>query len=116
MKNLKLFLAVLGISMLTSFSANATDFLPTSNTKKALSNEMATLIGRNIPVKVLQEFATEISFMVNHKNEIVIVDVASKNKELSTFIKNTLNYKKISTKNVKNGEVYRLPLRVKKSL
>ncbi|WP_428740418.1 hypothetical protein [Tenacibaculum sp.] len=113
MKNLKLFLVVLGMSMLTSFTAIANNETP-STTKKALSVEIATLIGNSIPVEVLQEVATEVSFMVNSKNEIVIIDVASENEELCAYIKSKLNYKKITTKNVKNEEIYFLPLRVKK--
>jgi len=112
MKNLKLFLVVLGMSMLTSLTATANNETP-STTKKALSIEIATLIGDNIPVKVLQDTSTEVSFMVNSKNEIVILDVASENEELCCYIKSKLNYRKITTKNVKNGEVYFLPLTVK---
>lgn len=114
MKNLKITLVVLAVSLATTFSATANNTNP-SNSKKELRTKIMNLIGKNIPVQVKNEcIDAEVSFVLNDKNEIVVVSVSSKHGAIDGFIKNRLNYRKVVVNGIKKGEIYKLPLRVQK--
>ncbi|GLR15963.1 hypothetical protein [Portibacter lacus] len=55
---------------------------------------------------------TYIQFIVNSKNEIVVVNVSSS--EFEARIKSKLNYKKLKTENVEQNEIYTVPVVFKK--
>jgi hypothetical protein len=116
MKNLKTIITVIALSLSTVFSVVATENNPlNSKTNKELRSEISSLLGDKIPLQVKKESMAEVAFMLNNKNEIVIFSVDSKIDELSAFVKNKLNYKKLTTKGVKKGEFYRIPLKIKQS-
>ena len=115
MKSLKLFVAIFSLSILatTSINANNSNTEPTKE-KNPLRTEIINLIGNEIPIDIKKTINTEISFTFNNNNELIVIDVDSKNEQLISYIKSKLNYKKINMKNVKKKEVYTLPLRVNK--
>ncbi|MDX6747261.1 hypothetical protein SHK09_10700 [Polaribacter sp. PL03] len=110
MKNLKTIIAVIAISLSTVFSVSATDTKPKK--AKTLRTEISALIGENIPLKFNKTTIAEVSFIVNNRNEIVVLSVKSEVSELNSFIKRKLNYKIITIKGVKKGEVYKMPLKI----
>jgi type 1 fimbria pilin len=101
----------MAISLSTVFSASATTSNP-ENGIKALRTELSSFIGKNIPIELNKATTAEVSFIVNNKNEVVVLSVDSRNSELNYFLKHKLNYKKITTKGVKKGKVYKIPLKV----
>lgn len=112
MKTIKNTLMILGISLLTTFTTMATTTNPLK-AKKHLRGQIVNLIGEKIPLKANEVLNAEVSFLVNGKNEIVVLDVESKNEDLIAFIKRKLNYKKIEvTSKINKKEVYTLPLKV----
>jgi hypothetical protein len=116
MKNLKTIITLIALSLSTVFSVVATEKNPTkSNTNKELRTEIISLLGNEIPVQIQSGSLAEVAFIVNNNNEIVVLSVDSKIDNLNSFVKNKLNYKKLTTKGVKKGEFYRMPLKIKQS-
>jgi hypothetical protein len=116
MKNLKTIITLIALSLSTLFSVVAIEKNPTKGkSNKELRTEIISLLGDEIPVQVQNESLAEVAFIINNNNEIVVLSVDSKIEKLNSFVKNKLNYKKITTKGVKKGEFYRMPLKIKKS-
>lgn len=113
MNNLKTIITVIAISLSTVFSVAATEKNPTNN-KKELRTEIVSLLGDKIPLEIKTLQTAQISFVVNNKNEVVVLSVNSKLKGFTNYAKRKLNYKKINTKNLKKGEVYMMPIIIKK--
>jgi hypothetical protein len=116
MKNLKTIITVIALSLSTVLSVVATEKNPSnSSANKQLRTEIISLLGDKITVQIINESMAEIGFIVSNNNEIVVVSVDSKIEKFNSFVKNKLNYKKITTKGVKKGELYRMPIKIKKS-
>ncbi len=116
MKNLKLVLAAFCISFLSMSSISANETTPKDN-NRVLRAKIVNLLGDEIPVVLKKEKNLEvnISFMLNAKNEIVIVSVDAENTVIDSYIKNKLNYKVVQVKGIKKGEIYRVPLKIKQA-
>jgi hypothetical protein len=110
MRNLKSIIAILAISLSTVFSANATE--TNSSKTKELRAEIVSILGNTISLEIKKTSTAEISFMINNKNEIVIISVNSKINKLNSIIKRKLNYKKVDVKGTKKGEIYKMPLKI----
>lgn len=116
MKNLKTIITVIALSLSTIFSVVASEKNPKKNSEnKTLRKEMSSFIGNNIPIELNKTTNAQVSFIINNQNEIVVLSVDSKVSELNSFLKNKLNYKKIATKSVKKGEIYKMPLKIEVS-
>ncbi|QOD61297.1 hypothetical protein H9I45_02285 [Polaribacter haliotis] len=113
MKNFKTIIAIIALSLTTVFSivANDKDLKVEKKTNK-LRTEMSAFIGKNVPVEIKKTTTVEVSFMINNLNEIVVLTTDSKNRELNLFFKKKLNYKKIVTKGITKGDVYKIPFKV----
>lgn len=113
MKTLKTIITVIAISLSTVFSVSATENNPT-NTKTALRTELVSLLGDKIPLEKNKTYSAEISFIINNKNEVIVISVDSELSGFNKYAKMRLNYKKINTKNITKGEVYRMPIKINK--
>lgn len=113
MKNLKTIITVIAISLATTFTTSALGKNP-SKDKKTLRTEIVSLLGNKIPLDIKESSSAEISFMINNTNEVIVISVDSKNSDFQSYVKNKLNYKKIKLKNIKKGEVYRMPIKLNK--
>lgn len=114
MKNLKTIITVIAISLATTFTTSATEGTP-SDDKKTLRTEIVSLLGKKLPLEIDKSSTAQISFIVNNKNEVIVVSVDSKHSEFNSYVKSKLNYKKLDTKNIKKGEVYKMPIQLKRS-
>lgn len=114
MKNLKSIVAILAISLSTAFGAYANDAEPKKENKE-LRTEIVKILGDEIPMEFIGSSKAELSFMINKNNEVVIVSVDSELSAFDSYVKRKLNYKKINTKKVKQGEIYILPVKINKS-
>ena len=114
MKTLVKTLIIFSISLFLSLSTFAT---PKNDFGKdnSLTNQIIALIGDKVPFNTYETLKVDVSFTVNNKNEIIVVDVTSKNEELSLFIKEKLNNKKINSSKIKQKEIYTLPIKVNKA-
>ncbi|MEN8187234.1 MAG: hypothetical protein ABFR05_08915 [Bacteroidota bacterium] len=78
-----------------------------------LRAEIVDIIGPNCPYEYdKNECTAEVLFTVNNEGEIIVLSVTSPNAKAEPFLKNKLNYKKVSHKSERSGEIYLLPLRM----
>lgn len=111
MKNLKSIIAILAITLATSFTANATEIDP-ENVTTELRSEIVKLLGDQLPLKIQKNTKAEVSFMLNNDNELVVISVDSEVEAFNAIVKNKLNYKKVKTKGLSKGEVYKIPVKL----
>lgn len=109
MRNLKSIIAIIAISLATTFSTAAVD-KKTEKVTKNLRTEIVSMLGKKINLDLTTNSTAEISFMINNKNELVIVSVDSKESGFQSIVKNKLNYKKLSVKGTVKGEIYKIPV------
>ena len=108
MKNLKLFALVITIAFASlSFTP------PDTEVSKQLHTQIVKLIGDTTDITLDNVIKTEVLFTLNDKSEIVILSVHSQNQIIDGFVKNKLNYKKVAVTAFNQGQVYRLPLKIK---
>ena len=83
---------------------------PETNTAR---NEIKTLIQKsNLANNLKNDVTVNVTFMVNSKNEIIIMSTDQEN--LDSSIKSTLNYKKLKSTDMKVNVTYTLPIVLKK--
>lgn len=105
MKNLKIYL----VAMLLSFGISASATTSTSEKDhKDVTTQIAELL-KNPGINVEKEVMAKVTFIVNSDNELVVINVDTKDRNVDAFIKSRLNYQKIDI-NVKGEWV--VPVRI----
>ena len=113
MKNLKLFIAVFTLVFAIQVSANTEKPIKTS---EQLQSELVDLLGSQVPFELEDgELTAEVLFTVNTNGEVIIVEIISDNAAAEKHIKNRINYKKVSHRSTKPGEIYMMPVRIVQS-
>ncbi|WP_299684270.1 hypothetical protein [uncultured Dokdonia sp.] len=109
MKNLKIYVVaiLLAVGTTTSFASNTTPKV--ENKKVAVTTQIAELL-KNPEMEINEDIEAKVTFMVNNKKELVVINVDTKNESIDAFIKSRLNYKKLNT--LKVGEEWVLPVRI----
>ena len=112
MKNLKI------LVLLVVFAFTAVSFTTKENpdVKKQLHDQIVKMLGKKSDVILTNEAVAEVIFTLNNKSEIVIISVISENENIDRYVKAKLNYKKVSVKALNQGDIYKLPLSIKKTL
>ena len=110
MKNLKLFIAAFALVFAIQVSAN--NEKPIKVTAQ-LQSELVELMGTEVPFTLENgEFTAEVLFTVNSQGEVIILKIVTDSPEAEKHIKNKINYKKVSHRTSKPGEIYMMPVRV----
>lgn len=93
MNNLKTFALLLtSVITLSSFAVDPKESIPEG---KEIQKEIARLL--DYPSIVLENAQTaQVDFMLNQKGEIVVIHVDTSSEVVETYIKNQLNYQKLS--------------------
>lgn len=113
MKNLKLLLAVFALVFAIQVSANNPDPVKPS---AQLRSELVDHLGSEAPFELNEnELTAEVLFTVNPYGEVIVISVISDNPMAVDHIKSKINYKKVSHRPSKPGEIYLMPVRVVKS-
>ena len=79
--------------------------------KKEIRNQIINLLGTPDFI-VSNEINVIISFTFSSEGEIVVLNVDSKNSDVLNFVRENLNYKKISNPGERD-KLYTMPLKVK---
>ncbi len=79
----------------------------------SISKAISKLLDKH-NLKLNAEVDARVTFTVNNNNEIVVVNVDSKNESLVSYVKARLNYKKLDVAAV-SGKMYFLPIKVQRS-
>lgn len=114
MKYLKLFVLALAL-----FAFNVTTAANTNPVKPSdeLRVEIVDLIGSNLNAEMVDdEYQADVLFTVNNNKELIVLSVESDNRQLESYLKRRLNYKKVNYRPSKHGEIYLLPVKMVKQL
>src|SRR5690606_37579422 len=104
MKSVKNVLLIVGLAFL-SLGVQAADKPIKKNPEGTQIQKMLTDLV--LSSRVAQGTKINISFLVNAKNEIIVL--STNNNDYDSLIKNTLNYRKISMSELAYNTVYTLP-------
>ena len=108
MKIVKNFLTMIFLAGVSQF-VNAASISPTYD---PVVTQIRTLIkGIDYDQYVGSETKMNITFFINAQNEIIVV--STNNKDLDEVMKSTLNYKKISMKELEYNKIYTIPVVIK---
>ncbi|WP_289063192.1 hypothetical protein [uncultured Zobellia sp.] len=69
------------------------------------------LTDNSLTIKEVDETAF-VRFTLNQNQEIVVLSVNADNEVVEAFVKEKLNYKKVSIQTYKEGRTYTLPVRI----
>ncbi len=113
MKNLKLFIATIALVLTANYSfANENPVKPSAE----LRSELVQLIGNNHSFELAtDESVVEVIFTVNASGEVIVISVLSENSAAVRHVKRKINYKKVSYRSNKPGEMYLMPVKFVKS-
>ena len=108
MKNLKVFIAAITLTFFTTTAFAVTE----TTAKNNLRTEIVSLIGDKSSIELdNQSIKVNVSFLINEKNQIVILSVDSNNNKVNTFLKGKLNYKEVSASGITKGKIYIMPIK-----
>ena len=120
MKTFKTMVLAVAIICGTALNANTTEPTePSSKTtsaavKRAMNVELANLLAEpNFDVE--QTTSVKVSFTVNSDNEVVVLNVDSKDASIEKYILGRLNYKKLDSKALV-GQTYHVPVKLESTL
>ena len=109
MKTLKSMLLIVTIALCSVLSANATE--ESTIESKAITNQVKDLLQKpNFTIE--EDFQAYVRLALNENNELVVLYVNSKNEMINNFIKNRLNYKKVSQNVIDKDQEYIVPVRI----
>lgn len=104
MTSIKMLLLTVMITFSTVLSASTTP-------KKTIESDIAKRLEH--PTFILeQDVVTNVTFVINKKNEIVILSVDSDNVTIVDYIKTRLNYTKVSDATYNRNLKYILPVKL----
>ncbi|WP_442266245.1 hypothetical protein ACSIGC_00595 [Tenacibaculum sp. ZS6-P6] len=106
MKNLIILIALLSSTL--TFANDIT--IPSKELKKELRTEIVKLLNNEKP-DINLDFTVKVDFMINEKNEIVIIDINTSDTVIESFVKRKLNYKAIQASTISKGKIYQLPIK-----
>lgn len=111
MKNVKIFISAIVLTLFVSSTAMASTSTETTS-KNKLRTELIKLLGDYELSFDQQTLTANVSFIVNDKNEVVILSVRSKDENIQSYVKSKLNYKKIDCSGITKGKIYVMPLKI----
>jgi len=115
MKTLKSMLLVVAITLGSVLSTNATEELKVESNSttesKAITSEIVNLLQKpNFTIE--DDVQAYVRLVLNENNEMVVLFVNSENEMINNFIKNRLNYKKVSENVINKDQEYIVPVRI----
>ncbi|WP_375239564.1 hypothetical protein [Aurantibacter sp.] len=113
MKTLKNVLVVLLLSV--SMTVVANNGSTKGGEKSSTVSQVISTLLKNPYFKVEETLKAKVSFMINSKNEIVVLSVDSQDEKLDAYIKRRLNYSKFEDSGLKKNVAYVLPVRIIKA-
>jgi hypothetical protein len=112
MKNLKVLIATITLIL---FSTSTVFAITETTAKHNLRTEMICLLGDSSSIEFESKtLKANVSFIINEKNQVVILSVDSNNKSFDAYVKYKLNYKSVMASSITKGKIYIMPLKLKK--
>ena len=109
MKNLKLLALAMVIISVQFVEAKENPVLP----NESLRSEVVELIGTMYYGDYEDvDFFVDVLFTVNSNRELIVLSVDARDKDVRSYFKRKLNYKKVDHVPGKTGEIFLLPVKV----
>lgn len=110
----KLFLSAIVSLFASSVFASTINEDPTVVLSKT-TKELSQLLNKSYSEDVLEkEELVKVTFTVNELHQLVVLQVNSNNAEIQSYVKQALNYKKLSSNELSVGKDYTFEVRFKK--
>lgn len=109
MKTMKILLLAVVFTFSSVLTASTEPIKADPNT--TISNEIGKLL-KNPKFTVDQDLTAEVKVTINDNNEIVVLSVNSETPALEGFIKNRLNYNKLSENLTTGQKTFIVPVRI----
>lgn len=109
MKTLKMFVLVATIAFSSAVSAG------TNPIEEAEPRSIIETVGellKNPDFQLQKDVNAIVDLIVNDNNEIVVVSVKTHDKKVEKYIKNRLNYKKLSNETLGDQKSFKIPVRM----
>ncbi|MBM1106415.1 hypothetical protein JQC67_09725 [Aurantibacter crassamenti] len=107
----KLSLVMVAAMLLFTGSIFANEVI-SNEPSKSLSAQISEILNVNTLSDNAVNQKAQVRFTLNEDGEIVVMSVDTKNKNLETFVKNRLNYKKVEVDEIQEGKLYTVAVRV----
>ena len=82
------------------------------NVNTILRSKIVKLLGKHTYYFKGNTLEAQVSVLLNNNNELVVIDVKTKDSNVDHFIKNKLNYKKVHILGIDKGVLFRIPLKM----
>jgi len=79
---------------------------------KQLSVQIGELLENSYLTSEFVDLTAQVRFTLNNQGEIVVLSVDTGHQVFENFVKERLNYQKVSITDFKEGEMYTIPIRV----
>ena len=110
MKNLKLIItSIVFLFAVQVFANNPNPKKPSDKLRSEITSRLESIVFFDLNKN---EVTANVFFTINTKGELVVVAIESDNLEVKDQIKHRINYKKVSYRPNKVGEIYLMPVRV----
>ncbi len=83
------------------------------NPHKSLSVQIYEILKKNPIALKSHETTAQIRFTLNKEGELVVLSVDTEDTALEGYLKSRLNYQKVEMNPVREGKIYKLPVRFK---
>ena len=111
MKKIGILLLALAFSFASSVSVYATEPTDSTEPAKMISKQIGKLLeDPHFPIE--KDEVAEVRFMLNDKNEIVVLTVDSTNNQVERFIKARLNYIKLGVQLEEKSKEYKVTVKL----
>lgn len=84
-----------------------------SGPAESLNSQIALLLSENNFLEMSSDLTAQVRFTLNNAGEIVVLSVHTDFDRMESFVKHSLNYKKVAMETIEEGKIYTLPVRVK---
>ena len=108
MKTIKTLLLIIAI-MFSSMVSSSTK--PAEDEQGIIAKKIERIL-KYPQFEVNKKMTVRVRLMFNKNNEIVVLSVDSKSKEISRHIKSRLNYIKLTVDGIKKNKIYILPVKL----
>ena len=116
MRTLKMLLLIVSItfSSIASADTNPVEDLKKTNSSNQLISQTVSKLLEDSYVQLNADTKATVKLAVNKDGEIVVLYVETNNEDVEAYIKNRLNYKKVSC-DMANGKYFTVPVTMLKT-
>ena len=112
MKTLKMLVLVVAITFSSAMSASTNSSIENAE-PETLTGTISQLL-KNPKVQFNKDMTAMVEVTINQDNELVVLSVDTQNKVFESFIKNRLNYKKVSKEAIGKQKHFKIPVTITK--